>query len=85
MVRAVGRQDGSPVSMYSMAGLAEYSVIPSTAVFALADTVNHVDASILGCAIFTAYGGSFPLHLGSHASIARPVPSDEERCGYASG
>jgi len=50
------RPDGTPIAMYSMAGLAEYSVIPSTAVFGLPDSVNPVDASILGCAIFTAYG-----------------------------
>jgi succinate semialdehyde reductase (NADPH) len=50
------RKDGTPVAMYSMAGLAEYSVVPATAVFGLPESVNHVDASILGCAIFTAYG-----------------------------
>src|SRR6187455_961150 len=29
------RQDGSPIAMYSMAGLAEYSVVPATDVFPL--------------------------------------------------
>lgn len=54
------RLDGSPVSMYSMGGLAEYCVVPATAVFpipaAVSSVLPHADASIIGCAIFTAYG-----------------------------
>lgn len=50
------RQDNTPVAMYSMAGLAEYCVVPSTAVFELPQTVPFSEASIIGCAIFTAYG-----------------------------
>ena len=50
------RQDGSPIAMYSMAGLAEYSVVPATDVFPLADSLPLEESSVLGCAIFTAYG-----------------------------
>jgi S-(hydroxymethyl)glutathione dehydrogenase/alcohol dehydrogenase len=50
------RSDGSPIWMYSMAGLAEYSVVPATDVFPLAPGLPLVESSILGCATFTAYG-----------------------------
>jgi S-(hydroxymethyl)glutathione dehydrogenase/alcohol dehydrogenase len=48
--------DGSPIAMYSMAGLAGYAVVPVTALSPLPDAVPEVPAAILGCAIFTAYG-----------------------------
>jgi S-(hydroxymethyl)glutathione dehydrogenase/alcohol dehydrogenase len=50
------RADGSPLAMYSMAGLAEYSVVPATDVFPLAPGLPLIESSVLGCAIFTAYG-----------------------------
>ncbi len=50
------RPDGSPVWMYSMGGLAEYAVVPATDVFALPHTLALEESSILGCAVFTAYG-----------------------------
>jgi succinate semialdehyde reductase (NADPH) len=50
------RADGSPISMYSMAGLAEYSVVPATDVFALPEALPLLESSVLGCAMFTAYG-----------------------------
>jgi S-(hydroxymethyl)glutathione dehydrogenase/alcohol dehydrogenase len=50
------RQDGTPIAMYSMAGLAEYSVVPATDVFPLAPELPLAESSVLGCAIFTAYG-----------------------------
>lgn len=50
------RDDGSPVWMYSMGGLAEYAVVPATDVFHLPPEVPMAEASILGCALFTAYG-----------------------------
>ncbi|MBO0678776.1 zinc-binding dehydrogenase [Mycolicibacterium sp. S2-37] len=50
------RQDGSPLSMYSMGGLAEYSVVPINALAPLRGEVPVVAAAILGCAAFTAYG-----------------------------
>jgi succinate semialdehyde reductase (NADPH) len=50
------RADGTPIAMYSMAGLAEYSVVPATDVFAVPATLPLAESSVLGCAIFTAYG-----------------------------
>lgn len=48
--------DGAPIAMYSMAGLAEYSVVPATDVFPLPDTLNINDSAILGCSVFTSFG-----------------------------
>lgn len=42
--------------MYSMAGLAEYCVVPATDVFRLPDGLALDEACILGCAMLTAYG-----------------------------
>jgi S-(hydroxymethyl)glutathione dehydrogenase/alcohol dehydrogenase len=42
--------------MYSMAGLAEYAVVPATDVFPLPDGLPIAASSVLGCAVFTAYG-----------------------------
>jgi S-(hydroxymethyl)glutathione dehydrogenase/alcohol dehydrogenase len=50
------RADGSPLAMYSMAGLAEYAVVPATDVFPLPDGLPLEESAVLGCAIFTAYG-----------------------------
>ena len=50
------RADGTPLAMYSMAGLAEYAVVPATDVFPLPPGLPLAESSILGCAIFTAYG-----------------------------
>ena len=50
------RSNGAPIAMYSMAGLAEYAVVPATDVFPLADGLPLEESSVLGCAIFTAYG-----------------------------
>jgi succinate semialdehyde reductase (NADPH) len=50
------RRDGTPVAMYSMAGLAEYAVVPATDVFPLADNLPLEESCVLGCAVFTAYG-----------------------------
>jgi succinate semialdehyde reductase (NADPH) len=52
----LAREDGSPIWMYSMAGLAEYAVVPATDVFAVPQNVSLVEAAILGCSVFTAYG-----------------------------
>lgn len=48
--------DGTSIAMYSMAGMAEYAVVPVTALTPLPDSIPEVPAAILGCAIFTAYG-----------------------------
>ena len=50
------RADGSALAMYSMAGLAEYSVVPATAVFRRGHSTPAAEAAILGCAFLTAYG-----------------------------
>jgi S-(hydroxymethyl)glutathione dehydrogenase/alcohol dehydrogenase len=52
----LSRKDGSPIAMYSMAGLAEYAVVPATDVFALPDELPLEESAVLGCAVFTAYG-----------------------------
>ena len=49
------RADGSTLAMYSMSGLAEYAVAPATAVFPIPSEVPLLEASILGCAVPTAY------------------------------
>lgn len=48
--------DGSPIAMYSMAGFAEYSVVPATAVFGVPDDLDLESCAVLGCATFTAFG-----------------------------
>ena len=50
------REDGSPIAMYSMAGLAEYSVVPVAGLFPLPENLPSVESAVLGCAVFTAYG-----------------------------
>ena len=50
------RRDGSPLAMYSMAGLADYAVVPATDVFPAPPNLPLTDACILGCAVMTAYG-----------------------------
>jgi S-(hydroxymethyl)glutathione dehydrogenase/alcohol dehydrogenase len=52
----LARADGTPLAMYSMAGLAEYCVVPATDVFPVPEGLPLEDACILGCAIMTAYG-----------------------------
>ncbi|MFI7481607.1 zinc-binding dehydrogenase [Kocuria sp. M1R5S2] len=48
--------EGAPVAMYSMAGLAEYAVVPATAVFRVPESIPLEKAAILGCSVFTSYG-----------------------------
>eukprot|EP00249_Psilotum_nudum_P000409 c11945_g1_i1 orf=173-1417(+) len=50
------RNNGKPVYMYSMGGLAEYCVVPATALAVLPDSLPFAESAILGCAVFTAYG-----------------------------
>jgi succinate semialdehyde reductase (NADPH) len=52
----LSRADGSPLAMYSMAGLAEYAVVPKSAVYPRPAGLEPAEAAILGCAFFTAYG-----------------------------
>ena len=48
--------DGSSLAMYSMAGLAEYAVVPATDVFEVPRTLPLEESAVLGCAVFTAFG-----------------------------
>jgi succinate semialdehyde reductase (NADPH) len=50
------RQTGTPLAMYSMAGLAEYAVVPTTSVYPIPDTADLEESAVLGCAAMTAYG-----------------------------
>ncbi|GJD06113.1 Succinate-semialdehyde dehydrogenase (acetylating) [Galdieria sulphuraria] len=50
------REDKSPIWMYSMGGLAEYCVVPATAVFPIPQNMPLDTSAILGCAVFTGYG-----------------------------
>ncbi|KAJ7522370.1 hypothetical protein O6H91_18G008400 [Diphasiastrum complanatum] len=47
---------GKPIHMYSMGGLAEYCVVPANALAVLPSSLPYSESSIMGCAIFTAYG-----------------------------
>ncbi|MDO5063792.1 MAG: zinc-binding dehydrogenase [Actinomyces bowdenii] len=48
--------EGEPVAMYSMGGLAQYAVVPATAVAPVPESIDMVPAAILGCAAMTGYG-----------------------------
>ena len=50
------RADGTPLAMYSMAGLAEYAVVPATDVFPLPPSLPLLESCVMGCAVFTAFG-----------------------------
>ncbi len=60
----------NPISMYSMAAHAEYSVIPSTSVFKIPKSLELEKASILGCAIMTAYGACRNAEIKPTESVA---------------
>ncbi|CAI7878299.1 unnamed protein product [Closterium sp. NIES-53] len=46
----------SPLAMYSMGGLADYCVVPATAVAPLPPALPLPEAAVMGCALFTAFG-----------------------------
>jgi S-(hydroxymethyl)glutathione dehydrogenase/alcohol dehydrogenase len=50
--------DGSFLAMYSMGGLAEYAVVPVSALAALPPGLAEVGSAILGCAGMTAFGAA---------------------------
>jgi len=52
----VSMPDGSFLAMYSMGGLAEFAVVPLSALAPLAATVDIETSCILGCAGLTSYG-----------------------------
>ena len=62
--------DGSPIYMYSMGGLAEYAVVPATAVTPLSADVDGIASAILGCAAMTAYGAVRRSGLRHGESVA---------------
>ncbi|MET4639510.1 zinc-binding dehydrogenase [Mycetocola sp. 2940] len=51
--------DGSFLAMYSMGGLAEYAVVPVSALSVLDASVDLETSCILGCAGLTSYGAVF--------------------------
>jgi S-(hydroxymethyl)glutathione dehydrogenase/alcohol dehydrogenase len=57
----IAMPDGSFLAMYSMGGLAEYSVVPLTALAKLPAGLDPVTSAVLGCAAFTSYGA---VHRG---------------------
>eukprot|EP01018_Ginkgo_biloba_P023783 Gb_00946 [translate_table: standard] len=61
-----------PVYMYSMGGLAEYCVVPATALAILPDSLPYTESAILGCAVFTAYGAmrhAADMHAGDTVAV----------------
>ncbi len=64
------RSDGSRLSMYSMAGLAEYAVVPLSALARLPERVTFDAAAVLGCAAFTAYGAAARSEIVAGESMA---------------
>lgn len=56
--RLARASDGTAVAQYSMGGLAQYCVLPATAVYPLPAEAGstYAESAILGCAVFTAYG-----------------------------
>ncbi|MDR2378109.1 MAG: alcohol dehydrogenase catalytic domain-containing protein [Bifidobacteriaceae bacterium] len=62
--------DGRPVAMYSMAALAELSVVPATDVFKLPEGLALAEAAVLGCAFFTAFGA---VHTTARLSVGETI------------
>ncbi|KAI4369309.1 hypothetical protein MLD38_017764 [Melastoma candidum] len=62
-------ENGEPVYMYSMGGLAEYCVVPANGLTRLPSSLPYTESAILGCAVFTAYGAM------THAAEVRPGDS----------
>jgi S-(hydroxymethyl)glutathione dehydrogenase/alcohol dehydrogenase len=62
--------DGSFLAMYSMAGLAEYSVVPVSALAKLPAGLDPISSAILGCAAFTSYGA---VHRAGHVERGESV------------
>jgi S-(hydroxymethyl)glutathione dehydrogenase/alcohol dehydrogenase len=66
------RQDGSPLAMYSMGGLAEYAVLPASAAFPLPAGIPFEEAAVLGCAALTAFGAvrhGADLRVGERVAV----------------
>ncbi len=65
------RADGTPLAMYSMAGLAEYCVTPASSAFVVPDDVSLDAVAILGCSSFTALGAvnTAELRVGDRIAV----------------
>jgi len=65
------RANGSPLAMYSMAGLAEYCVTPALSAFVVPDDVSLDAVATLGCSSFTALGAvnTAELRLGERIAV----------------
>jgi Zn-dependent alcohol dehydrogenase len=64
--------DGSFLAMYSMGGLADYAVVPVSALAHLPEDVANTGSAILGCAGMTAYGAAkrvADIHPGQSVAI----------------
>lgn len=64
--------DGNVIAQYSMGGLAEYCVLPVTAVTPAPKELDLVAAAILGCAAMTGYGAvrrGADLRYGETAAV----------------
>ena len=48
--------DGTPIAMYSMGGLSEFSVMPELAAAVVPDGLPLNESAIFGCALLTAFG-----------------------------
>lgn len=64
------RADGTRLSMYSMGGLAQYAVVPATALAQLPASLPLEPSCVLGCAAFTAYGAIAAAKLSAGESMA---------------
>ena len=63
--------DGSFLAMYSMGGVAEYCVVPLTALAVLPPEIEPTTACVLGCAGLTAYGAAIRTgHVASGETVA---------------
>jgi S-(hydroxymethyl)glutathione dehydrogenase/alcohol dehydrogenase len=63
--------DGSFLAMYSMGGLAEYCVVPRTALTTLDGSLDIETSCILGCSGLTSYGAVFRAgEVSSGMSVA---------------
>ncbi|MCM3880201.1 MAG: alcohol dehydrogenase catalytic domain-containing protein [Vicinamibacterales bacterium] len=73
------RTDGTAIAMYSMAGLAEFAVVPATDVFPLPAELPLEESAVLGCAVFTAYGAVRHAADLRGASFKSPARSGRRR------
>ena len=76
---------GEEVAMYSFAGLAEYCVVPATAVFALPEALLaaglYEESCILGCAFFTAFGAIRNAAGLAPRALPRPAANNGDHVG----